>query len=67
MTWTEDRVATLRRLWADGLSASQIARELGSGVTRNAVIGKLHRLGLSKRSAPSVPRRLSAASRGGAR
>ncbi|MGB6229459.1 MAG: GcrA family cell cycle regulator, partial [Litorimonas sp.] len=45
-SWTEDRVETLSKLWADGLSASQIAKQLG-GVTRNAVIGKVHRLGLS--------------------
>ena len=48
MAWTDDRVSTLRRLWASGRSASQIADELG-GVTRNAVIGKVHRLGLSGR------------------
>ncbi|MFD0917060.1 GcrA family cell cycle regulator [Pseudahrensia aquimaris] len=48
MAWTDDRVAKLSKLWADGLSASQIAAELG-GVTRNAVIGKVHRLGLSGR------------------
>lgn len=49
MSWTDDRVETLRKLWTDGLSASQIAAELG-GVTRNAVIGKVHRLGLSGRA-----------------
>ena len=57
-TWTDDRVELLKKLWADGLSASQIAGELG-GITRNAVIGKVHRLGLSGRAkAPSssVPR-----------
>jgi len=48
MSWTDERVETLRRMWADGQSASQIAKELG-GVTRNAVIGKVHRLGLSNR------------------
>ena len=48
MAWTDDRVQTLRTLWAAGNSASQIAAELG-GVTRNAVIGKVHRLGLSGR------------------
>jgi GcrA cell cycle regulator len=53
MTWTEERVELLKKLWADGLSASQIAAELG-GITRNAVIGKVHRLGLSGRAkAPS--------------
>lgn len=55
MAWTEDRVETLSKLWADGLSASQIAKELG-GVTRNAVIGKVHRLGLSGRAKPSRPK-----------
>lgn len=52
MSWTDDRVGVLRKLWADGLSASQIAAELG-GVTRNAVIGKVHRLGLSGRAKSS--------------
>ena len=52
MSWTEERVAILSKLWADGLSASQIAGELG-GVTRNAVIGKVHRLGLSGRAKPA--------------
>src|SRR5262249_42544542 len=49
MTWTDERVETLKRLWAEGLSASQVAAALG-GVTRNAVIGKVHRLGLSARA-----------------
>lgn len=52
MSWTEDRVDKLKKLWADGLSASQIARQLGE-VTRNAVIGKVHRLGLSGRTTTS--------------
>ncbi|MDI1364889.1 MAG: GcrA family cell cycle regulator [bacterium] len=56
MSWTDDRVTTLKKLWLDGLSASQIAKQLG-GVTRNAVIGKVHRLGLSGRAAPSQPAR----------
>lgn len=56
MAWTDDRVATLTKLWAEGLSASQIAKQLG-GVTRNAVIGKVHRLGLSGRAKPSSPRK----------
>jgi len=47
--WNDARVDTLKMLWAEGLSASQIATELGSGITRNAVIGKVHRLGLSGR------------------
>lgn len=48
MNWTDERVETLKRLWAEGLSASQIASQLG-GVSRNAVIGKVHRLKLSSR------------------
>jgi GcrA cell cycle regulator len=47
--WTDERAALLTKLWADGLSCSQIAAELG-GVTRNAVIGKVYRLGLSGRA-----------------
>ena len=50
--WSEDRVSTLKQLWADGLSASQIAARLGMGVTRNAVIGKVHRLNLAGRATP---------------
>ncbi|WP_347917968.1 GcrA family cell cycle regulator [Paracoccus marcusii] len=49
MSWTDDRVETLKRMWSEGQSASAIAKELG-GVTRNAVIGKVHRLGLSNRT-----------------
>jgi GcrA cell cycle regulator len=49
MNWTDERVELLKKLWTDGLSASQIAAELG-GITRNAVIGKVHRLGLSGRA-----------------
>ena len=56
MGWTEERVETLKKLWLEGHSASQIAKQLG-GVTRNAVIGKVHRLGLSGRAAPSQPSR----------
>jgi len=54
--WTDARVESLTTLWRSGLSARQIAGSLG-GVTRNAVIGKLHRLGLSGRAKPSAPRR----------
>ena len=58
MSWTDERVDLLKRMWGEGQSASQIAKELG-GVTRNAVIGKVHRLGLSNRSggaaAPAAP------------
>jgi GcrA cell cycle regulator len=49
MAWTDERVELLKKLWAEGLSASQIAGRIGS-VTRNAVIGKVHRLGLSGRA-----------------
>lgn len=52
MAWTEERVELLAKLWGEGLSASQIALRLGD-VTRNAVIGKVHRLGLSGRAAPA--------------
>ncbi len=51
MGWTEDRVAILTKMWTEGSSAAEIAKELG-GVTRNAVIGKAHRLGLSGRASP---------------
>jgi GcrA cell cycle regulator len=56
VTWSDDRVTTLSKLWLEGLSASQIAKRLG-GITRNAVIGKVHRLGLSGRPAPGAPAR----------
>jgi GcrA cell cycle regulator len=57
--WSDDRVETLKRLWLEGLSAAQVARQLG-GVSRNAVIGKLHRLGLSGvRAASARPRRIA--------
>jgi GcrA cell cycle regulator len=52
MAWTDERVELLKKLWSEGLSASQIAGRLG-GVTRNAVIGKVHRLGLSGRATTS--------------
>ncbi|UHD47291.1 GcrA cell cycle regulator [Aureimonas altamirensis] len=55
MSWTDERIETLKRLWTEGHSASQIAGELG-GVSRNAVIGKVHRLKLESRiKAPSAP------------
>jgi len=57
MIWTDDRVEQLKNLWTEGLSASQIARALG-GVTRNAVISKVHRLGLAGRATPSRSERL---------
>lgn len=52
MSWTEDRVAILEKLWGEGKTAAEIAKELGDGVTRNAVIGKAHRLKLSSRLSP---------------
>ena len=48
MAWSDERVAVLKKMWLDGNSASEIAKELGN-ITRNAVIGKVHRLGLSNR------------------
>jgi GcrA cell cycle regulator len=51
MSWTEERIATLTKMWESGATASQIADELG-GVSRNAVIGKAHRLGLKSRPSP---------------
>ena len=50
MSWTDERVELLRQLWLDGKSASQISAQLGHGLTRNAVIGKVHRLGLAGRA-----------------
>ena len=52
MSWSDERVEKLKKMWGEGQSASQIAKELG-GVTRNAVIGKVHRLGLSNRNGAS--------------
>ena len=60
MSWTDDRVETLKRMWGEGASASTIAKELG-GVTRNAVIGKVHRLGLSNRQGPQAAAKAEAA------
>jgi GcrA cell cycle regulator len=54
VTWTEERLELLKKLWGEGLSASQIAAELGGGMTRNAVLGKSHRLGLVRKAAPEV-------------
>jgi len=53
--WTESRSSDLKRMWMEGQSASQIARQLG-GVSRNAVIGKVHRMGLAGRDRPTPPR-----------
>jgi len=65
VTWTDERIELLKKLWSEGFSASQIATEIGS-VTRNAVIGKVHRLGLSgrgkaKAAAPQRPRKATRA------
>jgi GcrA cell cycle regulator len=60
MSWTDERVELLKKMWGEGQSASQIAKELG-GVTRNAVIGKVHRLGLSNRSGGGASTAKSAA------
>jgi GcrA cell cycle regulator len=51
MSWTDERIEQLRAMWSKGMTASQIAEELG-GVSRNAVIGKAHRLGLQSRPSP---------------
>lgn len=62
MGWTDERIEQLKKLWADGLSASQIAVQLG-GVSRNAVIGKVHRLKLTSRgranSTPARPKKVA--------
>ena len=54
MSWTDERIDRLKELWTNGMTASQIADELG-GVSRNAVIGKAHRLGLQARPSPVKP------------
>jgi GcrA cell cycle regulator len=54
MSWTDERIERLKKMWSDGATASQIADELG-GVSRNAVIGKAHRLGLDARPSPVKP------------
>ncbi len=60
MSWTDERIDTLRRMWEGGSTASQIAEEL-TGVSRNAVIGKAHRLGLQSRPSPVKPNEPAAA------
>ena len=52
MSWTDERIAQLKKMWKEGKSAADIAKFLGKGVTRNAVIGKAHRMGLSGRPSP---------------
>jgi GcrA cell cycle regulator len=54
MSWTEERIERLKSMWTEGATASQIAEDLG-GVSRNAVIGKAHRLGLESRPSPVKP------------
>src|SRR5687767_15184090 len=54
MSWTDERIDRLKSMWAEGSTASQIAEDLG-GVSRNAVIGKAHRLGLESRPSPVKP------------
>jgi GcrA cell cycle regulator len=54
MSWTDERIERLKKMWHEGATASQIADELG-GVSRNAVIGKAHRLGLEQRPSPVKP------------
>ncbi len=56
MAWTDERVEKLKQLWEEGKSASEIAKELGN-VTRNAVIGKVHRMGLQSRTAGAEPKK----------
>ncbi len=55
MSWTDERIDLLQKLWLQGMSASRIAAELANGLTRNAVIGKVYRLGLSGRTKLSAP------------
>ena len=66
MSWTDERIDQLKAMWERGLTASQIAEELG-GVSRNAVIGKAHRLGLQSRPSPvkanEAPKRAAAPAR----
>lgn len=52
MSWTDERIELLRKSWESGMTASQIAEVLGEGISRNAVIGKAHRLGLQARPSP---------------
>ncbi len=54
--WTDERLESLKKLWFEGVSATLIAKQLGAGITRSAVLGKVHRLKLSGREAASAPR-----------
>src|ERR1700741_1727877 len=60
MAWTDERIDHMKAMWEKGMTASQIADELG-GVSRNAVIGKAHRLGLQSRPSPVKPNEPDAA------
>ena len=62
MSWTDERVEVLKKMWGEGQSASVIAKALG-GVTRNAVIGKVHRLGLSNRVTSTSSKQAATAKR----
>lgn len=55
MSWTDERIDLLQKMWLQGMSASKIANELANGLTRNAVIGKVYRLGLSGRAKGDAP------------
>jgi len=66
MEWNDERTALLTRLWREGHSAAQVARQL-QGVSRSAVIGKVHRLGIAGRDLPTAPRGLGARQRSAAR
>jgi len=67
MSWTDERVELLSQLWLEGRSASQISAVLGAGLTRNAVIGKVHRLGLAGRAKTTSPSPSSSAGSSSAR
>ncbi len=54
VTWTDERLELLKKLWSEGWSASQIAAEIGGGMTRNAVLGKSHRLGLVRNTSTGI-------------
>ena len=63
LVWTHQAIATLKKLWSEGLPCSSIAAQLGSGFSRNAVIGKVHRLGLERRRPSLTPEQLAARKR----
>jgi GcrA cell cycle regulator len=61
--WTDDRIGRLKTLWLEGQTAEQIARDLANGITRSAVLGKVHRLGLSAGRAGRPPKRAAVSPR----